>query len=303
MLSEEMKVTCIKETTPAPVALKNIEYRIAIHMQGAYENMLEVGRCLNQAKQAGLVAHGQWEEWVRKNTGMSERSAQKLMQAARSILPGSAMSKLPISKIQAILALPDEAREPIAERAVANEMTLRELQEAVKREKQRADQLASEKAKSIARATAVERELANLKADIPKLAENLAEEYVEKTVAGSSGAEAQDEIDRLKAELADAESYAEQQAELRKQAQQELLNHKAQVARGETAVATFGVGELAAAVRTFIGAAGVMPHIGADMARMGNGERAQMRQYVDMISTWVDGARSALDTVVIRGEG
>ena len=41
MLRDEMKVTCIKETTPAPVALENIEYRIAIHMQGAYENMLE----------------------------------------------------------------------------------------------------------------------------------------------------------------------------------------------------------------------------------------------------------------------
>lgn len=59
MLRDEMKVTCIKETTPAPVALENIEYRIAIHMQGAYENMLEVGRCLNEAKEAGLVPHGQ----------------------------------------------------------------------------------------------------------------------------------------------------------------------------------------------------------------------------------------------------
>ena len=49
MLRDEMKVTCIKETEPAPVALENIEYRIAIHMQGAYENMLEVGRCLNEA--------------------------------------------------------------------------------------------------------------------------------------------------------------------------------------------------------------------------------------------------------------
>ena len=55
MLRDEMKVTCIKETEPAPVALENIEYRIAIHMQGAYENMLEVGRCLNEAKEAGLV--------------------------------------------------------------------------------------------------------------------------------------------------------------------------------------------------------------------------------------------------------
>ena len=158
MLRDEMKVTCIKETTPAPVALENIEYRIATHMQGAYENMLEVGRCLNEAKEAGLVPHGQWETWVRKNTGMSERSAQKLMQAARSVLPGSAMAKLPISKIQAILALPEEAREPIAEKAVADDMSLRELQEAVKREKQRADQLAEINEKTAARAAANSRD-------------------------------------------------------------------------------------------------------------------------------------------------
>ena len=56
-------------------------------------------------------------------------------------------------------------------------------------------------------------------------------------------------------------------------------------------------------MRAFIGAAGVLPHIGADVARMGSGERAQMRQYVDMMGTWVDGARRALDTVVVRGEG
>lgn len=112
MFSDDKKVTYIEPATglqgtagSGPIALENIEYRIAVHMRGAYENMLEVGRCLNQAKEAGLVPHGQWEAWVRRNTGMSERSAQKLMQAARSVLPGSAMANLSVSKIQAILAL------------------------------------------------------------------------------------------------------------------------------------------------------------------------------------------------------
>lgn len=312
MLRDEMKVTCIKETAPAPVALENIEYRIAIHMQGAYENMLEVGRCLNEAKEAGLVPHGQWETWVRKNTGMSERSAQKLMQAARSVLAGSAMAKLPISKIQAILALPEEAREPIAEKAVADDMSLRELQEAVKREKQRAAansrdaeramREAQELRQKLQEADDRARSLENSRARaIKKLRDELDE--AKQNAAGGISAEAQGEIDRLKAELADAESYAERQAELRQQAQQELLNQKAQTARGETTETAFGAGDLAAAVRAFIGAAGVLPHIGADVARMGSGERAQMRQYVDMVGTWVDGARRALETVVICGEG
>ena len=175
-----MKVTCIEHGQQGLATLAVIEYRIASHMQGAYENIIEVGRCLCEAKDAGLVPHGQWEAWVRKNTGMSERSAQKLMQTARSVSSGSSLARLPISKITTILSLPEPEREPMAERAVTEDMSLRELQEAVKREKQRADQLAAEKAKSIARATAAERELGNLKADIPKLAENLAEEYVKR---------------------------------------------------------------------------------------------------------------------------
>lgn len=312
------------EAPAAIVSLANIEYRIAVHIQGVYENILEVGRCLNEAKEAGLVPHGQWEAWVRKNTGMGERSAQKLMQAARCVHAGSAMERLPISKIQAILSLPEAEREPMAERATTEDMSLRELQEAVKREKQRADQLADEKDKSIARAVAAERELDNLKADLPKLAENLADEYVEKAAeemnalreqleqarakasapAASISPEAQAEIDRLTRELAEVERYAEQQAELRQHAQQELLNQRVQTARGESAeLSAFGCGELAAAVQAFMGAAGILPHLGASIAQIAEAERIQMRQYVDMVATWVEGARQALAAVIIEEDG
>lgn len=327
---DDYSAMCRRELpAPSPAApaaivqLSNIEYRIAVHLQGAYENILEVGRCLNEAKDGELIQHGQWEAWVRKNTGMSERSAQKLMQAARCVHSGSMMERLPISKIQAILSLPEADREPMAERAAREDMSLRELQEAVKREKQRADQLAAEKANSIARATAAERELSNLKADIPKLAENLAAEYAEKATeeidalreqleqsraqaaapAAGISPEAQAEIDRLTHELAEAEDYAAHQAELRQKAQQELLNQRAQAARGESMqLAAFGIAELAAAVQAFIGSAGVLPHLGTGIAQIGESERAQMRQYVDMVDDWVAGARRTLGTVIISEE-
>ena len=301
---DDYSAMCRRELpAPSPAApaaivqLSNIEYRIAVHLQGAYENILEVGRCLNEAKDGELIQHGQWEAWVRKNTGMSERSAQKLMQAARCVHSGSMMERLPISKIQAILSLPEADREPMAERA--------------------------EKANSIARATAAERELSNLKADIPKLAENLAAEYAEKATeeidalreqleqsraqaaapAAGISPEAQAEIDRLTHELAEAEDYAAHQAELRQKAQQELLNQRAQAARGESMqLAAFGIAELAAAVQAFIGSAGVLPHLGTGVAQIGESERAQMRQYVDMVDDWVAGARRTLGTVIISEE-
>ena len=155
---EEMKVTCIEPDQQALVTLANIEYRISVHMQGTYREILAVGRCLVEAKEAGLVPHGQWEEWVRRNTGMSERQAQRLMQAARNVQTGSAMESLPISKIQVILSLPEPEREAMAEQAASEDMSLRELQEEVRRQKQLADE-ANERARrsEISRANTVEK--------------------------------------------------------------------------------------------------------------------------------------------------
>lgn len=301
----------------AAVTLANIEYRISTHIQGAYENLLQVGHCLNEAKEAGLVPHGEWEAWVRRNAHMSERQAQKLMQAARSVLPGSAMERLPISKIQAILALPELEREPMAEQATEDSMSLRELQAAIAAKKQ-AEAAAKvlerrlEAAKKDASAyleakRGLERSEKDLRDqlsfrhhDIDRLKKELEEA---KESAGSDGIsdEAQAVIDRLKADLADAESYAEIQAEQRQQAQREMLAMQSEAARGEAVAATdvLTAFDLAAAVRVFIGAVGVLPHMGVALSQSGEGDRQQVRQHIDMVAAWVDGARQALGMIVV----
>lgn len=110
------------------VLLQSIERRIQNHMQGAYANIVEVGRCLIEAKETGMVPHGQFEEWAGRVTGLQKRSYQRLMQVAREVSPDSAMAKLPITKITAILALPEAQREEVAEKAVEENQSLRELQ-------------------------------------------------------------------------------------------------------------------------------------------------------------------------------
>ena len=110
------------------VLLQSIERRIQNHMQGAYANIVEVGRCLIEAKETGVVPHGQFEEWAGRVTGLQKRSYQRLMQVAREVSPDSAMAKLPITKITAILALPEAQREEVAEKAVEENQSLRELQ-------------------------------------------------------------------------------------------------------------------------------------------------------------------------------
>lgn len=313
--------------TSEMVALRLIEDRIATHMQGAYMNLLQVGRCLIQAKEENLVPHGEWEDWVRRNTGMNERSAQRLMQAARSAREGSALERLPVSKIQAILALPEAGREEMAERAVDEEMSLRELKAAVQREKQRADQMAEINERTAARAAANARDAEAALREVEALRERLhaeserarqaeseraraakklkdALELAKRaTPAAGIGPEARAEIERLKAELAEAEQYAERQAELREQAQREMLAMQSQAARGGlSAEEAPAAPDLAAAVRQFIGAVGVLPHMGAALSRAAAAERRQMQQYVDMVEAWVRGARAALSTVLVSAE-
>ncbi|MEG1358364.1 MAG: DUF3102 domain-containing protein [Clostridia bacterium] len=318
----------------AMVTLAQIEYRIAMHIQGAYENLLEVGRCLQQVKDSDLVAHGEWEAWVRRNTGMSERSAQRLMQAARSVHTGSMMERLPITKIQAILALPEPEREAMATKASDEGMSLRELQEAVKREKERADMLmeinvetnaraaasdlAAEKARSlsevyelaqqksearIAEAERVARKEAELRAseEIEALHQKLAMREQAAPAAGIS-AEAQGEIDQLKAQLEEAEAYADAQADKRREAESAMLMLEQQSARGELCCGATGLtaADVAAAVRAFMGSAGVLPHMGVTLSGWPEADRQEAARHIDMLYAWVQGARDALDVLAIE---
>lgn len=318
MCRGEMLAPAADQAPAALVSLANIEYRIAQHIQGAYSNMLEVGRCLNEAKESGLVPHGQWESWVRANAHMSERQAQKLMQAARSVRAGSALAQLPISKIQAILSLPEPERESMAQRAQDEDMALRELQEAVAREKQRADQadamarrereradtLSSLQNEAIEAASRQHKEAVAAQLEAKELRKQLADVEArasEPVPAQGISAEAQAQIDALRQELKYAEEAVEEQAELRAEAQAKLLEQQAQAARSP------GMGssprlDLPAAVRAFIGSAGTLPHMGAQIASLSESERQELRAHVDMIAQWVDGARRvlALPAVIIE---
>lgn len=304
-----MKGSSLSVPSGADVAtsagLDYIERRIARHLRGAYNEMIEVGRCLVEAKDGGLVAHGLWEQWVRDQTGMSERQAQKLMQVARSVEPDSVMAGLPISKIQAILSLPEPERDGMAERVESESLTLRQLREEIAEVKRRADKREEALSKVVGKTADELRIKAEALRDLQSKQEKLQLELREakKKAAGGVSPEARAKIERLQAELAEAEAYAEQQAEQRQEAQREMLALQSQAARGELSTsAGFGPDDLATAVRTFLGSAGVMPHMGAVLAAISTADRYVYDQYIDMIATWVDGTRRALASTILDGE-
>lgn len=316
--------------------LQNIERRISYHMQGAYSNILEVGRCLIEAKESGLVPHGQWEAWVNRVAGMSERSAQRLMQAAREVNPESAMAKLPISKIQAILALPEPQREAVAVKAVEENQSLRELQATIDEMRTELNQTRKqvtranlERDNAIAvldkaqkRRAEIEHECNELRREAHKSTGISVEaqakiDTLEKALSKEQSANRADidhlggllrqsekKVDALElekaelaAQLADAEKMAEYQAEQRQQAQQELMDLKTQAARGDTThVEDLTAESVGLAVRTFITSVGYLPH-SDKLTAMRYQDRQQVQAFARMIGKWAADVQSTLENV------
>ena len=112
-------------------------------------------------------------------------------------------------------------------------------------------------------------------------------------------AEAQ-EIEQLRAELEAAEGReakrAKELAELRKEKAQAGMD----AARGIRAERMQGM-DLAAAVRSFIGAAGTLPQMGPALAGMEESEREMIRAQVDTVAEWVRASRTALEAITADG--
>ncbi|MDO4837839.1 MAG: DUF3102 domain-containing protein [Clostridia bacterium] len=306
IISKDIQPVVIQVASAEDAAtLARIETGIRTAAQNVVQGYLTIGSYLNEAKGRKIVPHGQWEDWVLYNTGLSLRQAQQLMKAAREIPEGSAMAALPMSKARVILHLPDaEEREALAKRAAEENLTVRTLEEQVRqltddvcqaRKNERQMAQAVQQAQDLR--TRLEHDRSEMmqerqekQAEIERLQKALAQAEQQ----GGISPEAQRQIDALRQEVADAEDYAEQQAVLRQEAQRQLLEQQSNTVSGTGKLPD--ALDLAAAVRVFIGAAGIFPHMGTTLASMDSGKRQELAGYVDMIADWVDGARAALNS-------
>ena len=264
---------------------RTIEAQIGVYMRGAYQNMVEVGRCLLRAKEEGIVPHGEWENWVQAQTGFSVRQAQRLMQAAKNVPEGSAMAQLPLSKIQLLLALPEGEREVKARRVLTDNTTVEQL----KQEIQAAKDAGEEKVRQVRSQLD---QVIGMRMDAEKKLKALEEQL--------KGQDDSDEVKQLKQELEEMEQYAAEQARARKQAQEELLNARMS-GNDANEHHRFGAADLDKAVRAFIGDAGIMTQMGAELAKIDIQTRNDMLRQVARVAQWAEDARKALNTHVIEG--
>ncbi len=182
-------------------------------------NSIEIGRRLVEAK--SIISHGQWGNWLEEKVNYSARTAQNLMRIFEeygsnqiSLFGDSnsqAFANLSYSQAVALLAIPDiEERETFVVENKVEEMSTRELQQAIK-EKEKAEK-ELEEALRIAeelktKAKQIEHEKVNLESDVRVKDESLkvSKESIEKLQdtleREREGAKA--ELDKLKETIED----------------------------------------------------------------------------------------------------
>lgn len=274
-----------------------IETRIRDNMNRVAESALDIGRCLNQAKDEKLVSHGEWQEWVRKHTGMSPRAAQYVMKAAREIPPTSALSMLEFSKVQALLTLPPEEREQFAADVDAESKSVRELKEAIKA-KQEAEKAAAEAQKQ---AEEIQKDFDAYKG-VTDLQRTMLEQQVnklsDKLSQGNDSAQA--EIISLQEDVEDLEAELEIRAQAEADAKRELLALRTQIARGfinNAGPDGLTPDDLGEAVHTFMGQADRLLYMRTQIAGADHNTRAAYRDRILRVQEWCERAMELLDTV------
>ena len=213
-------------TEDRSLSLADYEARIALYREQIGVGYIGIGRTLNEAKAAGAVPAGQWEDWVTRVTGLTPRQAQRCMQAAREIRDGSALARLEMSKAMRLLSsgLDEDQREALAEKASQDELTVKELEAEIRRlqaghdqmvEQARAwEQRAREAFDNGQRAAQVEAKLSTVELDElrKKLRDaEIARKNMQAALDRVSGqrAELSGEVDRIRGELHTQEQRAD----------------------------------------------------------------------------------------------
>lgn len=128
-------------------------------------SMWQIGNLLNQAKDEGVVPHGEWTAWATAHSGLNERGVQLAMRQARELAQDSPLLELDDSKINALIRIPAEEREAFAARIDAENATSREVTEAVAQYRRELDEVKKERNALIDKAAEKTKEVERLRGE------------------------------------------------------------------------------------------------------------------------------------------
>lgn len=206
-----------KSVETGVITREGCEARIALYKEQIGTGYIGIGKTLNEAKAAGIVPHGEWEEWATRTTGMEIRYVQRCMQAATEIRDGSQMARLEMSKALMLLSsgLDAETREQVAGKAADEGATVRELREQIKK-------LKLEKVNGAGAAAEIREQL--------KKAESEREQLIAQMTERENAWKARLEVETGKAyQRGSSEQVKEIEADIRKEFQNKLDYNRGQI--------------------------------------------------------------------------
>jgi chromosome segregation ATPase len=103
------------------------------------QNIIEIGKRLIEAKE--MLPHGEWGKWLEEKVEFTQQTANKFMRVANEMGNYASMLNSGTGKLFALLSLPEQDRERFIETQPIEDMTTRELQQAIREKKELEKQL------------------------------------------------------------------------------------------------------------------------------------------------------------------
>lgn len=143
-----------------------IETNLEQYKKNIALSMWQIGNLLNQAKDEGVVPHGEWTAWATTHSGLNERGVQLAMRQARELAQDSPLLELDDSKINALIRIPAEERENFAAIIDAKNATSREVAEAVAQYRRELAEVKKERNTLIDKAAEKTKEVERLRGEV-----------------------------------------------------------------------------------------------------------------------------------------
>ena len=142
------------ETVDRPRTVEQIAVEINFYKAQTVQNIIEIGRRLIEAKER--LPHGAWADWLKDAVDFTQSTANRFMQIAREYSNSTPVRNLSYTKMLALLQVPEEDREAfLAESHLVNgvpktvdEMSKRELEQAIRERDQARKEAAEQKARA-----------------------------------------------------------------------------------------------------------------------------------------------------------
>lgn len=291
--------------------------RMSINM-----NMFHLARVLVEAKE--VVPHGEWLAWIRENADVSEKTAEDMMAAYRRFKDNPQIQQLAPSKTYKLLALPAGTESAFLEQHDVENMTTRQIAEAVKKaraeEQEKARQSIEQERALREEAEGRARELEDRPKEVPEeVAEELRQAKEQARIEkeqhdyfanrtrdlGNENVRLNREKEAWEKEKAELEADADSQAEQYNRLLSEYNAYKSAQKRGDSdrpQSDELTLEVFSAAVREFTGLCARMPYMGAVFADMEEKQRRDYDVLLRSVEGWAEGARRALNSYILEGE-